>query len=96
VSLLALAAATYDWHDHSACRDTDPDLFFPVGTTARAQAQVARAKSICAECTVRSECLDYALDTNQDAGVWGGLSEEERRDIRRARRRQNLLVAAAN
>jgi WhiB family redox-sensing transcriptional regulator len=48
--------------------------------------QIDRARQVCGQCTVRSECLDYALDTNQDSGIWGGLSEEERRVIRRQRR----------
>jgi WhiB family redox-sensing transcriptional regulator len=95
MSLAALANATYDWHDTAACRATDPELFFPVGTTGKALAQIQRAKAICAQCDVRSACLDYALDTNQDAGIWGGLSEEERRSIRRARRRANLAAPVA-
>ena len=47
--------------------------------------QIERAKQVCGECTVRVDCLDFALTTNQDSGVWGGLSEEERRVIRRQR-----------
>ena len=73
------------WRDHALCRDTDPDLFFPVGTTGSALVTIEHAKAVCAQCTVTQECLDYALDTNQDSGVWGGLSEEERRAIRRQR-----------
>ena len=84
-SSLALGAADYGWRDEALCRDTDPELFFPIGTTGLALVQIDRAKQVCAECTVRTECLDFALETNQDAGVWGGLSEEERRAIRRAR-----------
>ena len=82
-----------DWRHRARCRDVDPELFFPVGTTGPAEAQVQAAKAICALCPVREECLQWALDTAQDAGVWGGLSEEERRDIRRARRRRAQLVA---
>ncbi len=73
------------WRDHALCRDTDPDLFFPVGTTGQALVSIAHAKQVCTECKVTQECLDFALDTNQDSGVWGGLSEEERRVIRRKR-----------
>jgi WhiB family redox-sensing transcriptional regulator len=65
------------------CRGTDPDLFFPVGTTGQALVQIARAKEVCDECPVRVECLDYAIATNQDSGIWGGLDEEQRRSIRR-------------
>jgi len=75
------------WRGQAACRNTDPDLFFPVGTTGPALEQIAAAKSVCFECDVRSRCLEFALTTNQDSGVWGGTSEEERRQIRRARRR---------
>jgi WhiB family transcriptional regulator, redox-sensing transcriptional regulator len=82
-SSLALANADYSWRSKAICRDTDPDLFFPVGTTGQALVQIARAKEVCAECPVRVPCLEYALETNQDSGIWGGLSEEERRAIRR-------------
>jgi WhiB family transcriptional regulator, redox-sensing transcriptional regulator len=84
-SSLALAHADYTWRSEALCRDTDPDLFFPVGTTGQALVQIERAKNVCGECPVRVECLDYALATNQDAGIWGGLSEEERRMMRRQR-----------
>ena len=84
-SSLALGAADYTWRDRALCRDTDPELFFPVGTTGLALVQIDKARQVCGECEVRSECLDFALETNQDSGVWGGLSEEERRVIRRQR-----------
>ena len=80
-----------DWRIHSACRDTDPDLFFPVGTTGPAIEQIASAKAVCGECDAQTECLEFALATNQDSGVWGGTSEEERRKLRKvwlARRRK--------
>ncbi len=83
-SSLTLAHADYSWRNESLCRDTDPDLFFPVGTTGHALAQIARAKEVCAECPVNVACLDFALETNQDSGIWGGTSEEERRVVRRA------------
>jgi WhiB family transcriptional regulator, redox-sensing transcriptional regulator len=75
------------WSVDAHCIGEDPDLFFPVGTSAPAEEQTRRAKAICHACPVRSECLEWALVTCQDAGVWGGLDEEERREIRRARRR---------
>lgn len=83
-SSLALANASYDWRTDAICRDTDPDLFFPVGTTGNALVQIARAKEVCGECPVHEDCLQFALETNQDAGIWGGTSEEERRAMRRA------------
>ncbi len=79
------------WRDVAACRDTDPDLFFPVGTTGPAIDQIAAAKAVCDQCEAKAPCLEFALTTNQDSGVWGGTSEEERRKLRRqwaaARRR---------
>jgi WhiB family transcriptional regulator, redox-sensing transcriptional regulator len=82
-NLLALAAEQDDWRDHAACRDTDPALFFPVGATGPALEQIEAAKAVCRECTVQAECLEFAVTTHQDAGVWGGTSEEERRELRR-------------
>jgi WhiB family transcriptional regulator, redox-sensing transcriptional regulator len=84
-SSLALGAADYDWRDDAVCRDTDPGLFFPVGTTGNALVQIDHAKNTCTQCTVARNCLDFALETNQDSGIWGGLTEEERRVIRRKR-----------
>jgi len=80
---LSLSIERDDWRDHSACRDTDPDLFFPVGTTGPAIEQIESAKAVCRTCDVQTECLEYALVTNQDSGIWGGTSEEERRALRR-------------
>ena len=74
------------WIEQSRCIGEDPELFFPVGTTGSALAQTAKAIEICGGCPVRAACLEWALETCQDAGVWGGLGEEERREIRRARR----------
>lgn len=73
-----------EWRDFAACRDTDPDLFFPVGTTGAALDQIRASKAICKICEVRSECLQYALVTNQESGIWGGTSEEERRALRKS------------
>jgi WhiB family transcriptional regulator, redox-sensing transcriptional regulator len=80
----ALANANYHWRDHASCRDTDPELFFPVGTTGNALLQIEQAKSVCRGCSARVDCLEFALSTNQDSGIWGGTSEEERRKLRRA------------
>jgi WhiB family transcriptional regulator, redox-sensing transcriptional regulator len=73
-----------DWRGHAACRDTEPDLFFPVGTTGPAVEQIDSAKAVCQQCPVQVACLEFALATNQEAGVWGGTSEEERRKLRKA------------
>ncbi|GIG29300.1 WhiB family transcriptional regulator [Cellulomonas marina] len=59
------------------CTQTDPELFFPEkGGSTR------EAKKVCANCTVRAECLSYALENDERFGIWGGLSERERRKLR--------------
>ena len=82
---------TDDWRRSAACRDTDPDLFFPVGATGQAIDQIEAARSVCTLCDVRQACLEFALSTNQESGVWGGTTEDERRKLRKqwlaARRR---------
>jgi WhiB family redox-sensing transcriptional regulator len=60
-----------DWREISACRDSDPSLFFPIGTTGPAIEQIEAAKAICGECSVQEEC------------VWGGYAEDERRRLRK-------------
>jgi WhiB family redox-sensing transcriptional regulator len=72
-----------DWRDKAACLTADPELFFPVGNTGPAVDQIEKAKAVCARCNVTEVCLQYALETNQDYGVWGGLSEDERRALKR-------------
>ncbi len=72
-----------DWRESAACRDTDPDLFFPVGTTGPAVDQIESAKAVCRRCEAQPQCLEFALATNQESGVWGGTSEEERRKLRK-------------
>jgi len=94
---LALAAAPSEWRLDARCRDTSPELFFPVGTTGQALVQIEQAKSICRTCPAITDCLEYALSTNQDSGVWGGTSEEERRKLRRewvARRKAAAAMSA--
>jgi WhiB family redox-sensing transcriptional regulator len=70
-----------DWRDHAACRDMDPDLFFPMGTSGASLLQIDQAKQICRTCPVHGPCLRWALDSG-DAGVWGGTTEDERRNHR--------------
>jgi len=69
-----------NWRHLSACRDMDTSTFFPA-TDDDAQ----QPKAVCAACPVREECLEYAIATRQDDGVWGGLDETERRRLRRRR-----------
>ncbi len=92
----SLNTATDTWRAASSCRDTDPDLFFPVGTTGPALEQIASAKAVCDSCEAKAPCLEFALTTNQDSGVWGGTSEEERRKLRRAWVAQQRRAAAAS
>jgi hypothetical protein len=80
-----------DWRDASACRREDPDLFAPDGSTGKWVEVIAQAKAICNRCPVREICLNWALDTRQESGIWGGLTEDERwnlrrREVRNARR----------
>lgn len=68
-----------DWRKLAACLGTDPDLFFPVGSEGPAAAQADEAKQVCRSCPVRRQCLDWALRHSQGYGVWGGMTQEERR-----------------
>jgi WhiB family redox-sensing transcriptional regulator len=72
-----------DWMDDATCRTTDPDIFFPPEETKYARS-VHRAKKVCAGCPVVAECAEYALNhPDHMLGVWGGMSESERRTLRR-------------
>ncbi len=82
------------WREYAACRTQDPELFFPVGSSGPALEEIEMAKSICHHCPVREQCLDYAMKTGQDYGIWGGLTEDERRVL--ARRRRNARVNRAS
>ena len=72
-----------EWRDRAACRDTSPELFFPIGTTGRGARPDRRRQARVRQCPVAHECLEFALATNQEAGVWGGLTEDERRRVRK-------------
>src|SRR6059058_27098 len=79
------------WQFRAACRGEDSALFFAPGYFERREekdAREAKAKAICARCTVRIECLDYALRIREAHGVWGGLNESERRALLRERDRR--------
>lgn len=69
-----------DWREQAACTEHDTELFFPIARTQGWMQQTREAKRVCASCPVREECLRWALDTGQRTGVWGGLSEKERKD----------------
>jgi WhiB family transcriptional regulator, redox-sensing transcriptional regulator len=72
--------ATPHWQDNANCLGVDPDLFFP-----ERGASTREAKEVCRGCIVRQDCLEYALANGEKFGIWGGLSERERRRLRRAR-----------
>ena len=76
-----LAAPLTDprWSDDALCAQTDPDAFFPEKGGATRD-----AKRVCTSCDVKAQCLAYALATDQRFGVWGGLSERERRRLKEA------------
>jgi WhiB family transcriptional regulator, redox-sensing transcriptional regulator len=69
-----------NWQDQANCLGVDPDLFFP-----ERGASTREAKEVCRGCTVRADCLEFALQNGEKFGIWGGLSERERRRIRRQR-----------
>ena len=76
---LGLAAEALPWRDDALCAQTDLDAFFPEkGESTRP------AKRVCSRCPVRAECLEYALAHDERFGVWGGLSERERRGLKAA------------
>ena len=74
-----------DWRADAACRYADPELFFPDGDIRPARAQVKTAKLICRGCPVSATCLSWALASGQEAGIWGGLTEDERHKLRHGR-----------
>jgi len=73
------------WLNQSACLEEDPDLFFPIGVTGPALVQIEEAKVVCRRCEVVEPCLKWAIEFRQDAGVWGGLSGDERHDLNSAK-----------
>lgn len=75
-----------DWRHKAVCRDEPSELFFPVGNSGPALAQIADAKLVCARCPVTADCLSWALK-HADDGVWGGMSEDERRALKRRQAR---------
>lgn len=79
------------WQDEAVCRTTDPEIFFPdKGESTR------EGKKVCARCPVKAECLEHALANEERFGVWGGLSERERRRIRYTRRGKDIPESLEN
>lgn len=84
-----------DWRLSGACAGEDPELHFPVGTTGPAVLQTALAKAVCQRCPVRERCLEWALETREPNGIWGGMDEAERRSLLRRQSRLAALMARA-
>ncbi|MER5995831.1 WhiB family transcriptional regulator [Streptomyces viridosporus] len=84
-----------DWRTRGACTREDPELFFPIGNTGPALLQIEEAKAVCYRCPVIEQCLQWALEFGEDAGVWGGLSEDERRALKRRAARNRLQARKA-
>ena len=80
------------WYDYAACRGQDPEMFFPVGVSELAQRQLQRP-TVCAGCSVRSLCLEFAVLAGVEHGVWGGLGEDERHATNRRIRRHGRPLA---
>ena len=78
-----MSAIPVTWRDVAACLDEDPELFFPTGITSPALLQIKQAKGVCLRCAVARTCLRWAMESGQDTGIWGGLSEDERRALKR-------------
>jgi WhiB family redox-sensing transcriptional regulator len=88
-----MKGTTMNWRDQAACLTENPELFFPIGTTGPAVHQLDAAKRVCANCLVRDPCLQWALETGVDHGVWGGLDEAERRSLKRRAARMRMRTA---
>ncbi len=88
-----LIPSWHAWRAAAACKDLDTELFFPNGEGEGLQSQVEQARRVCTSCPVRDECLDFALTTRQEDGVWGGLTEEERRRWRRRMQRDRRAAS---
>lgn len=81
-SLFDLYAHRPAWHAEAGCRGMGPELFFP-----ERREQSEEARTVCASCPVRTECTEHALE-HEGHGIWGGLSANQRRDIRQTRKRE--------
>lgn len=84
-----------DWRHRAACRNEDPELFFPIGTSGPALLQIEEAKAVCRRCPVSEQCLEWAIESGQDSGVWGGMSEDERRALKRRGAQPRTVGAVA-
>ena len=78
-----------EWQANARCAEVDPEIFFPErGGSSKA------ARSVCNDCNVRTQCLEYALNNKEQFGIWGGTSERERRRLRRERAGRKLRAVS--
>jgi WhiB family redox-sensing transcriptional regulator len=78
-----------EWQTHARCTEVDPEIFFPErGGSSKA------ARQVCSQCSVRDQCLEYALNNKEQFGIWGGTSERERRRLRRERTLRRLRAVS--
>lgn len=85
------------WRERAACLRVDPDLFFPIGNSGPTLEQIDEARAVCGRCPVVEQCLDWAMEVGQVEGIWGGMTESERRAMKRREARQGtdaVTVAA--
>ncbi|MHB8465406.1 MAG: WhiB family transcriptional regulator [Acidimicrobiales bacterium] len=80
-----------NWRQQAACRGLDTAIFFPP-----TDSEAGPAKAVCAQCPVRDECLEWAIASRQEEGIWGGMTDGERRRLRRRRRDAARRAAAAS
>lgn len=80
-----------EWQDQAACRQTPVETFFPP-----AEQEATDAKSVCLGCSVRAECLEFAIQAGERFGIWGGLTPQERRSLIARRRSRAALLETAS
>ena len=93
--MIALDSRAERW-SRAACSTADPELFFPISSSGPAVHQAKRAKAICARCEIRQACLDYAISVGPIQGVWGGMTERERRLLRQRGHRERARHTQGN
>ena len=93
-----LSTESANWRDDANCLTSDPALFFPEGAknTMAYSEQVIAAKRVCAGCKVAKQCLQYALEYNQNDGIWGGLTEDERTALKRRNARLGVQAVISS
>lgn len=89
------ATAEHDWRSEAVCATAEPELFFPDESGHRARRQAEAAKRLCGMCAVRARCLKESLDNREPYGVWGGLDEDERRELLARRAQPNRQAVGA-